>query len=130
MVGRRTPLNSLQKLPTIIRCSVYTGVGSSAASEAACSQGGVSGYRVPVGTRGIIKGTLVLNALGSNTFIVFRLFDTVSGRQIPVARVDASSSKSDFEVEVDREITLSVTGDNVANDGSCEVMLFSSEAPV
>ena len=130
LVGKRTTLNILQKVPTQIRGGIMTVVGSGGFTEAGISQGAWSTYRAAVGNRAIIKGSLVLNALGTNVFIEATVFDNVNGRIIPVARVDANQPSDKFEVEVDRELTPGVRGDNAANDGSCEVIAYIHEVPI
>lgn len=130
LVGRRTTLNTLQKVPTQIRGGIFTVVGSGGFTEAAISQGGWATYRGAVGNRAIIKGSLVLNALGTNVFIEATVFDTVNGRIVPIARVDATQPTDRFETEVDRNFTMGVRGDNPANDGSCEIIAFIHEVPI
>lgn len=129
MVGVRTFSNLLQKIDTIIRGGVWTGVGSGASSEAAIGLGGWGNYRSAVGHRGLIRGTLVLNSLGTNTFLEATVFDTVNGRIIPVARVDANNTSVNFETEVDRDFIMGMRGDNAANDGSCEIITHVQEVP-
>jgi len=129
MVGSRTSLNQLQKLPTIIRGGIFTVVGSGGFTEAGISQGAWASYRAAVGNRALIKGTITLRALGTNTLIEPTVFDTVNGRIIPVAQINAANPKQNFEVEVDRAFTMSMRGDNAANDGSCELIAFIQEVP-
>ncbi len=130
MPGVRTYSNALQKIDTIIRGGVFTVVGSGSNTEAPISQGGWKTYRAAVGHRAIIKGTMVLNALGTNTFMEVTVFDVNNGRTIPVARVDANQSSDSFEVEVDRDFTMNVRGDNVADDGSFELIVHVQEVPL
>jgi len=130
MVGRIGSYNQIQKLPTQIRGGIFTVVGSGGFTEAGISQGAFATYRPAVGHRAIIKGTITLRALGTNTEIEATIFDNVAGRTIPIAKVIATVPKADFEVEVDRDITLGVRGDNVANDGSCEVIAFIREVQI
>lgn len=130
MVGKRTSLNSIQKLPTIIRGGIFTVVGSGGFTEAPITAGGWATYRAAVGHRAIIKGTIVLNALGSNTLIEATIFDNVAGRTIPIAQINAANPKQSFEVEVDRDFTCGARGDNAANDGSCEIISFIREVEI
>lgn len=130
MVGRIAAYNQIQKLPTIIRGGIFTVVGSGGFTEAPITAGGWATYRPAVGHRALIKGTIVLNALGTNTLLEAVVFDNVAGRQIPVAQINATNPKQSFEVEIDRDFTCLVRGDDVANDGSCEVMAFIREVEI
>ena len=123
-------MNETQKLPDIIRGGIFTVLGSGGFTEAGISQGAWASYRAPAGTRAVIKGTVVLRALGTNTEIEPTIFDTVNGRIIPIAKVIATVPKADFEVEVDNDFTMSMRGDNAADDGSCEIIAFIREVPI
>lgn len=128
-MGVRTSITSVQVVPTQIRGGIFTVVGSGGFTEAPISQGGWATYRAVVAHRAIIKGTVTLRALGTNTEIEPTIFDTTNGRTIPIAKVTATVPKSDFLVEVDRDFILGMRGDNVANDGSCEIISFIQEVP-
>jgi len=129
MVGTRTSLNQLQKLPTIIRGGLFTVVGDGNFTEAPINDGGWATYRAAVGNVALIKGTIVLGVLGTNTFIDVTVFDTVLGRTVPIARINAANPKISFEVEVNRNFTMGVTGDNAADDGTCSILAFIQEVP-
>lgn len=129
-MGVRTSLSSLQAIPTQIRGGIFTVVGSGGFTEAGISQGPWASYRAAVGNRALIKGVVTLRALGTNTLIEPTVFDTVNGRIIPIAQINVANPKQNFEVEVDRNFTMSMRGDNAANDGSCELISFIQEVPV
>jgi len=124
------PMNATQKLADIIRGGKFTVVGSGGSTEQPIDAGGWATYRPAVGTRALIKGTLTLLALGSNTFLSVTVFDNTAGRLIEIARVDANQPSVEFEIEIQREFTCSVTGDNAANDGSCDVLSYVRELPI
>lgn len=130
MVGKRTTLNVLQKVPTQIRGGIFTVVGSGSNSEAEISQGGWKTYRPAIGHRAIIKGKMGLRALGTNTFMELTMFDNVNGRTVAVARVDVNQPSDSFEFEVDRDITLNARGDDVADDGSFDCIAFVQEVTI
>jgi len=130
--------NASQAGQTIVRGGRLTVLGSGGHTELPINQGGLLTYNVPAFKTALIRGSMVVTNLGStNTFIQVEMFDTQSGRLIPIARANAVNVTVNFEMKLvqlrnfpvdPQDQQIEIHGDG-ANDGVAEWFAFIEEKP-
>jgi len=125
---------SAQKRNRILRGGRVIVLGSGGFTEQPIASGGLAVYTVPIGKTAQVRGSLVWTVLGTQTFIEVTVFDTVSGRTIPIARANAVGDAIRFEAELFRistpaQMTMSIRGSNAPNDATAEWIAEIQELP-
>jgi len=124
-----------QKTPAIVRGGRLTVLGSGGFTETPINAGGLASYNVPIGKKTSVKGTLVVTNFGNNNLINVNVFDSASGRTIPIgtARTVPTNFVIQFECELTRNATTQQTlipdGDNSMNNGIAEWYATLIELP-
>lgn len=121
--------NASQVGQTIVRGGRLTVLGSSGVTESPINQGGLLAYEVPQFKNAVIKGTMTPTNFGTdNTFFQVELFDSQSGRLIPIVRSGTVGLTVSFELKVTQlrprpedpqDQEMQIHGDGV-NDGTAE----------
>jgi len=125
-----TPRNFSQKFSEDTRGGLYSVIGTGATTEAALSTGSLLNYTVPANKKTKVTGSLVATAMGTNTAIRVNVFDNTAGRIIPVATVTAANTPVFFNFTLASSVfTVTLNGDNAANDGAAACIVSLEELP-
>lgn len=131
--------NASQGSQSLLRGARLINIGSSGSGEQDIDQGGLLNYNVPPFKTAIIKGTFVITNFGTNnTFMQVELFDSQSGRLVPIARGTVVGQTVAFELkltqlrprpEFSQDQNVAFHGDGAVSDGTAEWFVSIEERP-
>jgi len=125
-----TPRNITQRFSEDTRGGLYTVIGSGGVTEASISTGGLLGYTIPAGKKTRMRGSLMVTDLGTNTQIRVNVFDSTAGRIVPIAISTAVGLQINWStVLAGAQFTITINGDNAANDGAAAILASIEELP-
>ncbi len=130
--------NASQGSQTILRGGRLTEVRGAGTIEVPINQGGLLAYEVPEFKTALIRGSFTITDFGTNnTFMQVEMFDTQSGRLIPIARGTVLGQTVVFEMKItqlrpassgqDQEVQFH--GNGATGDGVAEWFAFIEEKP-
>jgi len=128
--------NASQKTQSLTRGGRLTVVGSGGSTELPISAGGLLAYVVPDNKKAIVRGNITVTDLGSQAFIQVEVFDTASGRLMPIVRISTVGVSSIFTTEIVKVGTgvptqeIQIHGDTTPNDGVAEWFADITELPI
>jgi len=128
--------NSTQKVQSLVRGGRLINVGSGAAGELQINAGGILNYVVPNNKKAIVRGNITVTDLGSQAFIQVEVFDTASGRLMPILRINTVNESRVFTTEIVKigdgvpTQQIEAHGNTTPNDGVAEWFADITELPI
>jgi len=128
--------NASQKTQSLTRGGRLTVLGSGGSTELPIAAGGLLAYSVPDNKKAIIRGNLTITDLGSQAFIQVEVFDTASGRLMPILRLTSVGDSRSFNTEIVKIGTgiakqeMQIHGSTTPNDAVAEWFVDITELPI